>query len=87
MAGRGLRSFTYQAVGQLAARTPQLLAKDVTIAARFFQVRKTAGFKFCRIAGPAAWHLVLLLGWLHQHLRWQLRHIFLSPCALQQHTF
>lgn len=38
VAGRGLRSFTYQAVGQLAARAPQLLAGDVSIAARFFQV-------------------------------------------------
>ncbi len=37
MAGRGLRSFTYQAMGQLAARAPALFAKDVGIAARFFE--------------------------------------------------
>jgi Proteasome stabiliser len=53
VAGRGLRSFTYQAVGQLAARTPQLLAKDVTIAARFFQVQYDAGFR--SLAGLQVW--------------------------------
>lgn len=38
-AGRTLRSFTYQALGQLAARQPQLFARDTSAAARFFQVQ------------------------------------------------
>ena len=31
-----LRGFTYQALGQLAKRAPQLFQKDTDIAARFF---------------------------------------------------
>ncbi len=41
-AGRTLRSFTYQALGQLAARQPQLFARDTSAAARFFQVKRAA---------------------------------------------
>jgi len=40
-AGRTLRSFTYQALGQLAARQPQLFARDTSAAARFFQALVT----------------------------------------------
>lgn len=40
-AGRALRSFTYQAIGQLAGRSPQLVRSRVDIAVRCFDALST----------------------------------------------
>lgn len=40
-AAAGLRGFTYQAVGQLAARAPELLAGSPAVAAQFFAALAT----------------------------------------------
>ena len=41
MASAAVRGFTYQAIGQLAARVPSLFTSDVSIARRFFQSLST----------------------------------------------
>lgn len=40
-ASAALRGFTYQAVGQLAARSPELFRTDAAVAARFFRALST----------------------------------------------
>lgn len=40
-AGRALRSFTYQAIGQLAGRSPALVRSRVDIAVRCFEALST----------------------------------------------